>query len=599
MLVPVLRGLLCLLPALMVGEALADPDGLPPPAARVRLLPDGSGDASGLLPGATTAYALGRSLLQQGETEAALVYLSHAHRLAPASWLVKETFARGLGEAGYTLDAVRLYGELVAAAPDSLSQRRQYALLLAQSGRTQAALEQVEALLARGARDPDLVKLQADLLGRLDRIDAALAVYREAAARDRARAEDYFLAGGALLERHQRFAAMADFLREGIAELPASRGLVLPLLRYLVHGGQFAAARQEAAAADARRLAAGLTRQPDCSLDLADVYLRRGNLAQARELLVDLAAREADDPRPGVQTLLARIHLAAGDVAEALPILTAACERWSQDAELRFLLGRALELQGDLAAAAEQLQLAIDLQPELVGYRIALLRIFALLQRQPHDSPASVEGAFRRADLQEHAEWASAHIDPQDHGGHLILGYSFRRLGDLPASCRHFRQAGEADETRVIAHLELSLCLQESGAEREAINILSELHGEYPDDPEVANNLAYMLAEQGEDLLRAEELVRQALRNDPQNGAYLDSLGWVLYRRGDFAGAFEWLVEAANQRPEDPTILEHLGLTLHRLGRAREALDVLRRALVCGGDAERLHALIAEVERDP
>ncbi len=126
----------------------------------------------------------------------------------------------------------------------------------------------------------------------------------------------------------------------------------------------------------------------------------------------------------------------------------------------------------------------------------------------------------------------------------------------------------------------------------EARKTLHNLQVEFPDDPEVANSYGYLLAEMGEELPHAEKLVRQALASDPENGAYLDTLGWILYQRGEYSEAFDWLVRAANSRPDDPVILEHLGMVLLKQGQEAEALDVFRRALTAGGDPERLETII-------
>jgi Flp pilus assembly protein TadD len=178
----------------------------------------------------------------------------------------------------------------------------------------------------------------------------------------------------------------------------------------------------------------------------------------------------------------------------------------------------------------------------------------------------------------------------------MILGYTYRTLGDLDRACRHFQLAGEVNEMRVGALLELGFCQQEAGRLGEARKTLHNLQREFPDDPEVANSYGYLLAELGEDLDRAEQLVRLALAADPENGAYLDSLGWVFYQRGEYDQAFDWLVRAANARPDDPVILEHLGRALIKQGQTEEALDVLRRSLAAGGDAAVLQDLIRELE---
>ena len=185
---------------------------------------------------------------------------------------------------------------------------------------------------------------------------------------------------------------------------------------------------------------------------------------------------------------------------------------------------------------------------------------------------------------------------PNDSHGHLVLGYAFQALRDLEQAAWHFRIAGENEELRRDAGVQLSLCQEKLGQSSRARRTLADLWREYPDDTNLANSYGYFLAEKGLELDLAEELIRLALAEDPDNGAYLDSMAWVYYQRQQFAEAFDLLVRAANALPEDPVILEHLGLTLSELGQTDEALVVLRRSLAAGGEAERLDALIAELE---
>jgi tetratricopeptide (TPR) repeat protein len=583
----------CLALALPVGAAPRG-DELPPPVDEVRFLPDSTGEDIGLPLGATATYALGRSLYQQGDVESALIYLNRAYRLAPGSWRISEAFAQALQQGGYFVDAARIYGDLVAVAPDSLAQRRQYAVLLAQSGRAASALAQLAELRRRGGAGPEIVKLEADMLGQLGRIEDALAAYREAAAQDPENREGYLLASAVLLQRHERHAEMAALLREGLQQMPASRLLRSLLLRYLVTHGQIREAINEAAVGDAARLVAGATLQPDCSLELAEILARRDDLKTASAVLTDLLAdghRDAD-----LEAQLARYQLGLNEPAAAAATMEVAVGRWPAVADLHFLLGRARELTGDIDGALAAVRTAGELAPGQAGYHVALLRLL-VLHRADALAPAATEGeaAAIRREATSRAARAAGLLQPQDYEGHLILGYTYRNLGDLELACRHFHLAGGAAETKVSATLELSVCLQEMGRTEEAQAVLRTLQAEYPDDPEVANNLGYLLAELGQDLQLAEQLVRQAMRSDPENAAYLDSLGWVFYQRGEYAEAFEWLVAAVNQRPDDPLILEHLGLTLKNLGRFAEATDMLRRARQRGGDPERLDALLEEL----
>lgn len=582
--------------AMTVG-AQSPPDELPPPVDQVRFLPDTSGQDIGLPLGATAAYAVGRSLLQQGDTERALLYLNRAYQLAPSAWSIALAFAQGLQEGGYLVDAAEVYGDLLAQHPDSLAQRHQHAVLLAHIGQPRQSLAEIAELRRRGMVSPELVKLEADQLARLDRVDDAIAVYREAGRRDPEHSEDYYLAAGALMQRLDRFDDMAALLREGLGLRPTSRALRLSLLRYLVHQGKLRRAVNEAAAGDAARRDAGVSGQPDCSLDLAEIFARQGMVTAAVEVLDEVLASWGRDA--AIETSLARYRLALGQPDAAADGLERLINRWPALAEPRYLWGRALEMLGEVEAARQQLSTAVDLAPEHSTYRIALLRLLVVhLGDELAAAPEGPPFGGLRQEAFEHAVRAASALAPGDNDGHLILGYAFRQLGELARACQHFHLAGEVAETRVLARMELSFCLQDSGREEEAIAVLRALQAEYPDDPELANNLGYFLAEAGEDLAFAEQLVRQALRSDPGNGAYLDSLGWVLFRRGDYAEAFDWLVEAANARPEDPTILEHLAHTLLKMGKPGEAIDLLRRALERGGDRERLEALIAEVEDD-
>jgi len=79
-----------------------------------------------------------------------------------------------------------------------------------------------------------------------------------------------------------------------------------------------------------------------------------------------------------------------------------------------------------------------------------------------------------------------------------------------------------------------------------------------PDHDGCLNSLGYMYAEDGQELDKAQNLIELALAADPKNGAYLDSLGWVYFKKGDYVKALEYLKQA-DEQIQDPTIHEHLG----------------------------------------
>ncbi len=77
----------------------------------------------------------------------------------------------------------------------------------------------------------------------------------------------------------------------------------------------------------------------------------------------------------------------------------------------------------------------------------------------------------------------------------------------------------------------------------------------------------------------AEKLIRRALEIEPDDGFYVDSLGWVYYQRGDYRRAVEHLERAVELAGDDPTVAEHLGDAYSRAGHPTDALRIYRDAL--------------------
>jgi tetratricopeptide (TPR) repeat protein len=97
---------------------------------------------------------------------------------------------------------------------------------------------------------------------------------------------------------------------------------------------------------------------------------------------------------------------------------------------------------------------------------------------------------------------------------------------------------------------------------------------------EACNYLGYMWAEHNMNLEEAETMIRRALQSEPNNASYLDSVGWVEFRKGQFDRALDDLLRAAKTAErEDPVVFEHIGDTYLKLNRTREALEAWQKAL--------------------
>ncbi len=101
-----------------------------------------------------------------------------------------------------------------------------------------------------------------------------------------------------------------------------------------------------------------------------------------------------------------------------------------------------------------------------------------------------------------------------------------------------------------------------------------------PEQPLVLNYLGYSWVELRRNLDQARGMIERAVEQRPNDGFIVDSLGWALYRLGDFEGAVKHLQRAVELRPEDPVLNDHLGDAYWRVGRVREARFQWRHALV-------------------
>jgi tetratricopeptide (TPR) repeat protein len=114
-----------------------------------------------------------------------------------------------------------------------------------------------------------------------------------------------------------------------------------------------------------------------------------------------------------------------------------------------------------------------------------------------------------------------------------------------------------------------------------------------PGNASVLNYYGYMLADRGVRLEEATAMIKQAVTQEPSNGAYLDSLGWAYYKQNKLTEAEENLRKANERQKHDPTILGHLGDVYAKLGESDQAVIYWQRAL-----AEWQKAVPADYELD-
>jgi tetratricopeptide (TPR) repeat protein len=163
-------------------------------------------------------------------------------------------------------------------------------------------------------------------------------------------------------------------------------------------------------------------------------------------------------------------------------------------------------------------------------------------------------------------------------------------VGEAESLLKNAKTPGETRDIRYQLSSVYSTMHNHSKAEEQLQLILKD----DPNDATANNDLGYFWADQGKNLPEAERMIRKALDLDSQsrtgtassadeeNYAYLDSLGWVLFRRGQIEEAQRWLERAAAGAgvAGDPVVWDHLGDVYLKMNQRERALDHWRKALL-------------------
>lgn len=175
-------------------------------------------------------------------------------------------------------------------------------------------------------------------------------------------------------------------------------------------------------------------------------------------------------------------------------------------------------------------------------------------------------------------------IDGRDPATLTALGGAHLALGEVPAASTQFQHALAIDASYAMARLGLADIALRSGdteGAKAAYRAVLKLDAA---NTVAQNNLAWMLADQGQGLEEALKLAEEATKREPEYVDGLDTLGWVHYRRAEYSRAIAAFVKAKNLAPSRGDIAAHLGMAYVKAGRKQEALIELRRALAWKGE---------------
>lgn len=498
---------------------------------------------------------------------------------SPSAWLTLERYRRQHGDPEGALEAVERARELVPEPTDMLLFKHADLLV------TQGQSERAESI--------------AEELGD--------SVYGDV------------LRGRLAFERGRYEEALAH-LDEGLRRWPNNPGA-----RHIAGMAAFALGDVERALSDLREAVRATNGNTDAGLDLARIHLARGapqqafsfarqtmggsggpagspaRVQEALVLMIDALAAQGryDAARRAAEALR---DLPAGDRAAGLELAALAAETEGPAAAAEVLGG--LEL--DLAAPenVELLRTWAQYRVEAGEARAALRRVESAIEANPeraalHDIRGRVLVRAERPEEARRAFERALELDPENTPALQGRAHLASATGDAERALELLARAAELAPDDPEYPYAAARIARGAGDLETAVERLREALRRDPVHASASNDLAWLLAERGEELDEALVLARRAVAVRPE-APILDTLGWVQLRRGEAEAAAETLARAHELAPESPSIAYRLGRALSETGEAERARALLEEALASGHfpEAEAAREKLAALERE-
>jgi len=311
-------------------------------------------------------------------------------------------------------------------------------------------------------------------------------------------------------------------------------------------------------------------RDPELLLRLAEAQMAADNFAAAAEAYSMLLKLRPDLTQ--FRERLAQAFLRADQKDKAIDALKAILKR----EPLRYDVHNAIadicqELNKD-ADAALHLQQSLDINPNQfdVCVRLALVRLHQKRYADALQALASSKKKF-----------------PARFEVSYLTGLVFSDQKDYPKAVAAFAEAeqliqgSDKDKPTTAFYYMYGAACERAGQFDKAVTLFRKSLELDPKNHNAANYLGYMWAEKNQNLTEALDLINKAVAAQPENPAYLDSLGWVYFQLGRTDDALKQLrrsVELSAKEP-DATVFDHLAEALYKSGQRAEAVTFLRKAV--------------------
>jgi len=491
--------------------------------------------------------------------------------------------------------------------------------LLARDASNGPALEQLSQLLMDEGRSQEAVKLLSDTAG------------------ESSSPEVYDLLGDAYSQAKD-YPKAEDAYRKAVEADPDDPGHLHGLAQALMAEDKYAEALEQF-----KRLTEIEPGTSDNFLRMAQLYRRLGKFDQAEASLLrakqlapgslevlyneallyedqgryDDAVKVLSDAIAGIRSQSSSARNPGGAVAGSDPENPAGTEASPNALAILYeQLGHAYREEEDYTAAIQTYQemgklgadaqkraemLLIDTYRESRDLDHAIAETKKVLEAAPNDPGLTVTLAMlygEKSDAEAATKLLDSLLKGNDGDQEIYLNLAQvqergRKYAEAEQSAQKAEQMARGNDDKETAWFMLGAIYERQKKFDQAEQEFRKALEVNPGNASVLNYYGYMLADRGVRLEEATAMIKQAVTQEPSNGAYLDSLGWAYYKQNKLTEAEENLRKANDRQKHDPTILGHLGDVYAKLGQSDQAAIYWERAL-----AEWQKAVPADYETD-
>ena len=439
-----------------------------------------------------------------------------------------------------------------------------------QQGKVDRALKLLDRIATRPETPGELHALHGVALAQAGRIDEALEAYLRAAAKPPVVVAVYQAVVRILAQDRKRSAETLPLLataRGAFSKDPAGLLEIADLYRAVGAADTRLQVRAQAAMLEVLdRIRSLRPEDPSILLRVADRYAQTGKADLSEAVLRELHERA---PRnPAALARLAELSLRSGRIPEASRQLEALRKIDPANPVTYYFLGVVALEEKQFERARNHFERAILLNPALEPAHTDLAVALLSLER-PEEASTALDRARREIAPSFRLEYLSG-----------VARSQLKRYDQAFEAYQAAERIGSTNRPPLTDHrfyFQVGAMLERKGDEARSIEYLEKALELKPDFDEALNHLGYLWADKGTNLARARAMIEQAVRAEPENPAYLDSLGWVLFKLGRHVEALEWLTKARARLTEpDATVLDHLGdaaAACRRWDLAREAWE--------------------------